>query len=311
MKILMIVAHPNLENSVANKRISEKLPKYIKNLEVRNILELNPDYKINVEAEQQALIEADTVIFQYPFYWYNMPAILKLWFDEVFSYNFAYGAEGNKLKGKNFLQSITIGGPAESYTPLGYNHFKIEEFSKPLEQTAYLAQMNYLPPIYEHGLVYIPGVYNTKEIVEERADKQIEKLVNVLTELQIETPEKTIQKFVKQWFGNFDALAEENYFTQYISESTKFSFPEGEFVGSIGFNQWYTNIKKSIKPNNEHIIESLHIKENKNHFDVDLAVKLKAETYTNEKIQLNVKENWKVKIEEEKIKIQEYKVQEV
>ena len=312
MKTLMILAHPNLENSVANKYISEQIPNHIKNIDIRNIFELYPDYKIDVEAEQEALLNADTIIFQYPFYWYNMPGILKLWFDDVFSYNFAYGSEGDKLKGKNFQLSITVGGPAEAYTPLGYNHFKIEGFSKPLEQTAYLAQMNYLPPIYEHGMVYIPGVYNSIDIVEERATKQVQQLVKVLSALQNNDPEKVIKGFAKDWFQHFDVLANEDYFNHFITHDTKFLFPEGSFIGHDGFNEWYTNIRKSIKPNNDHRIESIHVASNNDYFNVDLAVKLKAETYTNEEIQINVKENWKVKVTDEgQVKIHEYIVQEV
>src|SRR5690606_20152940 len=41
---------------------------------------LTPD----VRAEQEKLLWADTVIFQFPLWWYTMPAILKGWFDRVF-----------------------------------------------------------------------------------------------------------------------------------------------------------------------------------------------------------------------------------
>jgi putative NADPH-quinone reductase len=117
MKTLMILAHPDLEKSIANKRIAKTLVAQIENVELRDIFSLYPDYKINVEAEQKALLEADTGVFQYPFWWYNMPAILKAWFDEVFNFNFAYGPEGDKLKGKNFMLSFTIGGPEDAYSP--------------------------------------------------------------------------------------------------------------------------------------------------------------------------------------------------
>ncbi|MDN3684446.1 hypothetical protein QW180_15975 [Vibrio sinaloensis] len=36
-----------------------------------------------------------------------------------------------------------MGGPAESYDPLGYNHFTVEQLLMPIQQTAYLAGMNY------------------------------------------------------------------------------------------------------------------------------------------------------------------------
>ncbi|MCP6524857.1 NAD(P)H-dependent oxidoreductase, partial [Klebsiella pneumoniae] len=42
-------------------------------------------------------------------FWFNMPAILKLWFDEVFTYQFAYGSQGDKLKDKKVIISMTVG----------------------------------------------------------------------------------------------------------------------------------------------------------------------------------------------------------
>ncbi|MCL3780683.1 flavodoxin family protein [Prolixibacteraceae bacterium JC049] len=312
MKTLVILAHPNLEESVANKRIAKELKKRNNDVEIRDIFSLYPDYKIDVEAEQQALLEADTVIFQYPFWWYNMPAILKVWFDEVFIFNFAFGPEGDKLKGKNFLLSFTIGGPADSYTPLGYNHFSVAEFTRPMEQTAYLAQMNYLAPIFEHGMVFIPGVYNTKEAVEERADKQVERIVKIIDELKNENPEAKIKAFVKDWFAHFDVLADDGYFNNHIANGAKLRFVEGEFIGHEGFSEWYAEIKKNIKPNNEHRIESITIAANNGHFDVDLTVKMKAETVDGNPIQLNVNENWKVEItRDNRVKIHEYRVAKV
>ncbi|MCG8701296.1 MAG: NAD(P)H-dependent oxidoreductase [Bacteroidales bacterium] len=312
MKILMILAHPEIENSIANKRISERLKAKVENFEVRDIFSLYPNYKIDVEAEQKALLNADTIIFQYPFYWFNMPAILKVWFDEVFDFNFAYGPKGDKLKGKNFLLSFTIGGPADAYTPLGYNHFKVPEFLKPMEQTAYLAQMNYLNPIYEHGMVYIPNVYNTKEAVEEKSDNQINRLLDVISSLENENPETKIKKFVKDWFTHFDVLADVGYFNHHIANGAKMHFPEGVYVGHEGFSEWYAAMKKIIKPNNEHRIESINVVANNGHYDVDLAVKLQAEKHSGELLELNIKENWKVEITRDgRVKIHEYVVHEV
>ncbi|MFI7817770.1 NAD(P)H-dependent oxidoreductase, partial [Acinetobacter baumannii] len=57
----------------------------------------------------EALLRHDTIILQYPMFWFNMPAILKLWFDEVFTYQFAYGSQGDKLKDKKVIISMTVG----------------------------------------------------------------------------------------------------------------------------------------------------------------------------------------------------------
>jgi len=106
---LLILAHPYYAQSIANKAIVEELVKTYPDLEVRDIFQLYPDYKIDVSAEQEALLRHDTIILQYPMFWFNMPAILKLWFDEVFTYQFAYGSQGDKLKDKKVIISMTVG----------------------------------------------------------------------------------------------------------------------------------------------------------------------------------------------------------
>src|SRR5688572_22145541 len=45
----------------------------------------------DIAAEQQKLLWADAVIFQFPMWWFSMPAILKGWVERVFAYGFAYG----------------------------------------------------------------------------------------------------------------------------------------------------------------------------------------------------------------------------
>lgn len=184
MKILLILGHPHLGESLANQTIIKDLQNSGLGIDMRHIAELYPDYNIDPKVEQEELLRADTVVFQYPFYWYSMPAILKQWFDMVFEYGFAYGSTGDKLQGKHFLASFTIGGPKESYCAEGYNTFEIQEFCKNLEQTANLAQMHYVNPVYSHGMIYIPNVYNTRESVMANAHKHAKKLIEILRSLK-------------------------------------------------------------------------------------------------------------------------------
>ena len=182
MNTLIILAHPTFEESLANKTILNNLDTNNYN-EIRNIASLYPNYEIDVKAEQEALLNADTIILQFPFYWYSVPAILKKWLDDVFTYQFAYGSEGDKLKGKNFILSFTVGGPRDAYQEGGYNSFEIKDLIKPLEQTAHLSQMSYIEPIYTHSMIYIPNVYNTQESVVNGALEHVKKLTKVLNEL--------------------------------------------------------------------------------------------------------------------------------
>ena len=159
---LIILAHPNYAQSVANRAVINSLQGSGLDLEIRPIAELYPDFQIDVAAEQQALLRHQTIVFQYPFYWYNMPAILKQWFDCVFTYGFAYGSAGSQLKGKNFVASFTVGAPEREYHTLGEHHFPVAEFCKNLAQTAYYARMNFVPPFWFHGTS--PALYSADEI---------------------------------------------------------------------------------------------------------------------------------------------------
>lgn len=151
MKTVVIFSHSYFENSVSNKAILEVLAKQ-ENLEIRKLESLYPDGNIDVEAEQKALTEADVIVFQHPFFWYSVPPMLKKWIDEVMAYGFAYGSEGDKLKGKKFIHSFTTGGPKEGYTTEGYVGASVESLILPIKQMARLVQLEYLPPVITHGL---------------------------------------------------------------------------------------------------------------------------------------------------------------
>ncbi|MGL5031863.1 MAG: NAD(P)H-dependent oxidoreductase [Aeromonas sp.] len=78
-----------------------------------------------LEQEIQKLEAADLLIFQFPLWWFTVPAILKGWVDRVFAMGRAYGQgqvyQSGKFAGKRALLSLTTGGPAEAYLPDGFN----------------------------------------------------------------------------------------------------------------------------------------------------------------------------------------------
>jgi len=112
-KTVMILAHPKIEESIGNKIISEFTNKY-DNVEVRHLDKLYPNFKIDVKTEQEALLNAKNIVFQYPLYWYSTPAILKEWIDQVFQYGFAFGQESALNDKKTFI-SLTIGSAPDYY----------------------------------------------------------------------------------------------------------------------------------------------------------------------------------------------------
>ena len=77
----------------------------------------------DVEVELQKLAWCDTLIWQFPLWWFSVPAALKGWVDRVFAMGRAYGSgriyETGFFQGKRALLSLTTGGPAEAYQPGG------------------------------------------------------------------------------------------------------------------------------------------------------------------------------------------------
>ena len=59
----------------------------------------------DVVREQARVAWADVLLFQFPFWWWSMPAILKGWIDRVFANGFAYGERN--LSGKAAMLCLT------------------------------------------------------------------------------------------------------------------------------------------------------------------------------------------------------------
>lgn len=76
-----------------------------------------------IREELRKLSQADMVIFQFPVWWFSIPAILKGWVDRVFARGFAYSA-GRKygtghFKGKRAMLALTTGTASSLYEPAG------------------------------------------------------------------------------------------------------------------------------------------------------------------------------------------------
>ena len=120
----------------------------------------------DIVLEQEKLLWADTVILQFPLWWFSMPAILKGWVERVYAYGFAYGVgehsdahwgdrygEG-KLAGKRAMLIVSTGGWESHYSPRGING--------PMDDILF--------PI-QHGILYYPGFEVIPPFVIHRTDR--------------------------------------------------------------------------------------------------------------------------------------------
>lgn len=75
-KILIVSGHPDLNDSFAGKTILEETKKLLPEAEFVYLDKLYPDFRIDVQAEQERLLRADIIVLQYPLFWYSAPSLL-------------------------------------------------------------------------------------------------------------------------------------------------------------------------------------------------------------------------------------------
>ncbi|MBK0391771.1 NAD(P)H-dependent oxidoreductase [Ramlibacter algicola] len=146
----VLAAHPNWRESRVNRRLLEAA-RSVPGVAVQDLYATYPDYDIDVPAEQARTAACNLLVLLHPVQWYSMPALLKLWLDEVLTHGWAYGHQGTALQGKDLWLVATTGGPEASYHPQGYNRYFFDAFLPPYEQTAALCGMRFLPPLVLHG----------------------------------------------------------------------------------------------------------------------------------------------------------------
>ncbi|MCD8808079.1 NAD(P)H-dependent oxidoreductase [Mammaliicoccus sciuri] len=108
---------------------------------------LNDTLNPIIKSEFEKLLWADFIIFQFPLWWFSVPAILKGWFDKVLLFSGVYGGEYGRydkarLTNKIAMISTTTGSPKGSYTPHGYSGDIYEQI---------LFHIN-------HGMLYFTGI---------------------------------------------------------------------------------------------------------------------------------------------------------
>ena len=149
-RVLVLVAHPAMHRSRVNRALTTSILD-LEGVTTHDLYDAYPDFDIDVGREQELLLAHDVVVWQWPFFWYSTPSLLKEWQDMVLEFNWAYGPLGKKLHGKVFLPVVSTGGPMTAYQPTGSNRFTIRQLLAPVEQTVHLCGMTFLPPFVSHG----------------------------------------------------------------------------------------------------------------------------------------------------------------
>lgn len=144
MKTLIIVTHPDIKDSLINKRWIEELNKFPEKYHVHQLYQAYPDEKIDIEKEQQLVEKFDKIVFQFPLYWFNSPPLLKKWQDEVLTYGWAYGSKsGYKMGNKRVALAISAGIDEGAYSSKGVYKYTLEQLIAPFELTFNYVRADY------------------------------------------------------------------------------------------------------------------------------------------------------------------------
>jgi NAD(P)H dehydrogenase (quinone) len=93
-------------------------------------------YAAQLAREQERLVWCDLLIFQFPLWWFGVPAILKGWVDRTLGYGRLYDL-GHRyatgmLRGRRAIACLTTGGPAARFGP-GGEYDEIDMYLRPIE----------------------------------------------------------------------------------------------------------------------------------------------------------------------------------
>jgi glutathione-regulated potassium-efflux system ancillary protein KefF len=150
--VLLIYAHPQHSRSAANRALLEGVLD-LPGLVFHPLYDRYPDFSIDAAAERDLLTRAQLVVWQHPLYWYSVPALLKLWFEQVLSRGWAYGGGpggGRALAGKHCLWVTTTGADDEGYEETGIHRHRFDAFVPAIRQTAQFCHMDWLAPLVLH-----------------------------------------------------------------------------------------------------------------------------------------------------------------
>ncbi|OGU57736.1 MAG: hypothetical protein A2V66_17280 [Ignavibacteria bacterium RBG_13_36_8] len=124
-------------------------------------------------AEMDKFMWADAINFNFPLWWFSVPAILKGWVDRVFAMGFAYGAgkgvyDTGAFKGKKGFLTLTTGGPENSYGKNGRNGEMGTILFHINHGMLYFVGMDVLPPFIVYGATRISDEERKQHLVNYR-----------------------------------------------------------------------------------------------------------------------------------------------
>ncbi|MCH4163909.1 MAG: NAD(P)H-dependent oxidoreductase [Lentilactobacillus diolivorans] len=189
MKTLIMVSHPNLEQS-ATEAFFKTSADFVDESTWYSLDHLYSKAKIDPDREQRFIQNFDRIIFQFPLYWYSSPASLKQYMDDVFTRKFIVATQS--LKNKELGIVVTTGDALTDFQAGGSERYTMSEILRPFEAFANKAVMVYLKP-------FVVDQFNYKEVTDkQRLLVAYLQYLNAPMPLSLENREKWLLAQLKQ-----------------------------------------------------------------------------------------------------------------
>ncbi|WP_147138926.1 NAD(P)H-dependent oxidoreductase [Stackebrandtia albiflava] len=156
----------------------------------------------DIRAEQAKVMWADAVVIQFPMWWFGPPAILKGWFDRVFTQGFAFGVRNprtgrkmrygeNTLWGRRAMVITSYGARDSSMGPRGI-HGDVDALLFPVH----------------HGILWYTGIAPVAPFIVDAAERTgPERFARLTTDLEkrlLALPDAPTLGYRHQEGGHYD-----------------------------------------------------------------------------------------------------------
>ncbi len=140
-------------------------------------------FAADIEAELEKLEWCDLMIWQFPLWWFGVPAILKGWVDRVFAMGRTYGGgrfyDTGFFRDKKAMVSTTTGGPKAAYEKGGFNG-DLDAILRPVHRGVfYFVGFHVLAPTVVYGPAHLEAA---------EREQQLEAYAERLRQIESESP---------------------------------------------------------------------------------------------------------------------------
>ncbi|MBZ6527072.1 NAD(P)H-dependent oxidoreductase [Aerococcaceae bacterium DSM 111021] len=154
-RTIVYVAHPD----VATSSSQQFLLSSGKQITDVTYIDLQSEFEnkglFDSEKERARLLSYDRIIFQFHLYWYQAPAILKLWLDNVLQDRQMNSQFARQLVSKELGLVVVAGVNEGQYQAGGREKRTLSELLSPFESLAHYYNMTYLPIFSVHQFAYM------------------------------------------------------------------------------------------------------------------------------------------------------------